>query len=85
MDYFEAIKSLANDQDMTLGAIGEQAGRKRTFISTYTTRGRVPSLTVARELAAPLGYGLALVPLDAAPDALDVIGAIPLDAAPREQ
>lgn len=68
MQYFDAIKDLAKRNGMTLTAICEAAGKKRTYISTYTTKKTTPTLTVAGQLAAPLGYGLALVPLDNTPE-----------------
>lgn len=85
MDYFDAIKQLAAEQGVTLSRLCEQAGHANSYIASYINHGRVPTLTTAAKLAAPLGYGLALVPLDADPDALDAMGAVPVDAPQRTQ
>lgn len=74
MRYYDALKALARERHMTLTAIAEATGRERTYISSCVSHGATPSVTVANELAAPLGYGLALVPLDAIPDS-----ALPID------
>lgn len=84
MRYFDAIDALAKEQGVTMTALATAIGKDRTYVPAYKAHGRVPSLTVAAKLAAPLGYGLALVPLDADPEALDALHAIPLDAPPRD-
>ncbi len=85
MNYFDAIERLANEQGVTMTALAEAIGKTRTYVPSYKANGRIPSLTVAAKLAAPLGYGLALVPLDAPDEELESIGAIRIDAPPREQ
>lgn len=85
MEYFKALKSIAKDQGVKVTDIGPKAGRSRTYVSACVTNACIPSLSVGNELAAPLGYRLALIPTDTPADALDAIGAIPLDAARREQ
>lgn len=84
MDYFAAIRGLASSASMSMTALAEAVGHAPSYVASYEAHGRVPSLTVAAKLAAPLGYGLALVPLDADPEALDALHAIPLDAPPRD-
>lgn len=85
MNYFDAIDRLADEQGVTMTALAEAIGKTRTYVPSYKANGRVPTLTVAAKLAAPLGYGLALVPLDTPPDALEGIGAVRIDTPPREQ
>ena len=85
MDYYDAIKALAKGQGVTLSRLCEQAGHANSYIATNARKGNAPTLTTAAKLAAPLGYGLALVPLDADPDALDSMGAVPIDAPQRTQ
>ncbi len=85
MDYFEAIDSLAKTQGVSMTALAKAIGKTRTYVPSYKANGRIPSLTVAGKLAAPLGYGLALIPLDTPADALDDIGAVRIDTPQREQ
>lgn len=85
MDYYDAIKHLASEQSMTLSALCEQAGHANSYIATNVRKGNAPTLTTASKLAAPLGYGLALVPLNTPADDLSALGAIRITTPPREQ
>ena len=73
MDFDTAARTMADHAGLSLRAVGAAAGRTPAYLPSVLSRGSVPSLTVAAELAAPCGYSLAFVPTASLPaDALPI-------------
>lgn len=73
MDFDQASRIMAASAGLSLRAVSQAAGRSAGYLPSVLSRGSVPSLEVAAELAKPCGYSLAYIPADDLPASALVI------------